>query len=87
MTTVWFLMALMAFSGVPAIQYKGYFAYHTEEECEMQRPVLENFIADSAMRRGVSAFYIKTFCLEMQAFENQLRGYKKGKQQGASLGI
>ena len=86
MVTVWFLIALIAFPGVPAMQYKGYYAYHTEKECETQRPYLENFIVDRELRKGTAAFYVKTFCLEMDAFEDQLKKYKEEKQEGIGLG-
>ena len=86
MATVWFLIALIALPGVPAINYKGYYAYHTEEACEMQRPSLENFIVDLEMRKGHNPFYVETYCLEMQAFEDQLRKYEEEKQKGISLG-
>ena len=86
MATVWFLIALMAFPGIPSINYKGYYAYHSLDECEAQRPSLENFIVDRELRRGIQAFYIETYCLEMQAFEDQLRKYEKEKQKGISLG-
>ena len=86
MVTVWFLIALIAFPGVPAIQYKGYYAYHSKEECEMQRPHLENFIAEREIKKNIPAFYIETYCLEMGAFEDQLRKYKEKKENGISLG-
>ena len=84
MATVWFLMALIAFPGVPAIQYKGYYAYPSLEKCEAQRVPLENFMADVETGRGNDTFYIQTYCLEMQAFEDQLKKYKEEK--GISLG-
>jgi hypothetical protein len=77
-------MALIAFPGVPAINYKGYYAYHGLEECEAQRIPLENFMADVETGRGNDTFYIQTYCLEMQAFEDQLKKYKEEK--GISLG-
>ena len=86
MVTVWFLIALIALPGIPSISYKGYYAYHTEEACEMQRPSLENFIVDQELRKGHNPFYVETYCLEMQAFEDQLRKYEKEKQKGISLG-
>ena len=86
MATVWFLMALIAFPGVPAVNYKGYYAYHTKEACEMQRIPLENFIADVEMKRGRNVFYIETYCLEMDAFQDQLDNYQKDKQRGIGLG-
>ena len=86
MITVWFLIALIAFPGVPSINYKGYYAYHSMEECEIQRPSLENFIVDRELREGIPAFYIETYCLEMQAFEDQLKKYEEEKQRGIGLG-
>ena len=79
MATVWFLMALIAFPGVSAVQYKGYYAYHSLEECEAQRIPLENFMANIEAERGNDTFYIQTYCLEMQAFEDQLEKYKEKK--------
>ena len=79
-------MALIAFPGVPAVSYKGYYAYHTIEACEAQRISLENFIADVEIKRGHNVFYIETYCLEMQAFQDQLDNYEKEKQRGVGLG-
>ena len=86
MVTVWFLIALIALPGDPALKYKGYYAYHTKEACEMQRPSLENFIVDMELRRGHNPFNVQTYCLEMQAFEDQLRKYEKENQRGVTLG-
>ena len=86
MATVWFLLALIALPGTPAINYKGYYAYHTEAQCEEQRVSLENFIVDVETRKGYSTFYVETYCLEMQAFEDQLEKYKEKEQRGISLG-
>ena len=79
-------MALIAFPGVPAVSYKGYYAYHTIEACEAQRISLENFIADVEIKRGHNVFYIETYCLEMQAFQDQLDNYEKNKLRGVGLG-
>ena len=86
MVTVWFLIALIALPGIPAINYKGYYAYRSLEKCEMQRPLLENFIVDTELRKGHNPFYVQTYCLEMQAFEDQLKKYQENKQRGISLG-
>jgi len=86
MTTVWFLMALVAFSGSPSINYKGYYAYHTKESCESQRVSLENFITDVEIKKSRNVFYIKTYCLEMDAFQDQLDNYQREKQKGIKLG-
>ena len=86
MATVWFLLALIAFPGSPAINYKGYYAYHTKEDCEIQKMSLENFIVESQMRKGLkTAIYVETFCLEMQAFPEQLKRYEKEKDKGIRL--
>tara|TARA_R100000789_G_scaffold73661_1_gene69291 strand:+ start:80 stop:358 length:279 start_codon:yes stop_codon:yes gene_type:complete len=84
--TVWFLIALIAFPGVSSINYKGYYAYHTKEECETQRISLENFIVDMELKRGKTTMFVDTYCLEMQAFPNQLEKYKEENQKGISLG-
>jgi hypothetical protein len=83
---VWFLLALIAFPNSPSMEYKGYYAYHTLEDCEIQKVSLENFIVESEMmKKQKTAMYIKTFCLEMQAFPNQLEQYKKKKDKGIKL--
>ena len=87
MATVWFLLALIAFPGSPAINYKGYYAYHTKEDCEMQKMSLENFIVESELMKSRNkGMYVETFCLEMQAFPDQLERYKKEKDKGIRLG-
>ena len=86
MTTVWFLIALIAFPGISAINYKGYYAYFTKEECETQRIPLENFIADVEIKRDRNTFYIETYCLKMEAFQDQLDNYQREKQRGIGLG-
>ena len=86
MATVWFLMALIAFPSTPALNYKGYYAYLTQEQCEEQRVSLENFIVDMEIKKGNNVFYIQTYCLEMDAFQDQLDNYEKKKQRGIGLG-
>jgi hypothetical protein len=85
MITVWFLIALIAFPGVSAIQYKGYYAYHTKEDCEIQKVSLENFIVDREMQKGRTTMFVDTYCLEMQAFPNQLKKYDQERQKGIRL--
>jgi len=85
MVTVWFLLALIAFPDLPAINYKGYYAYHTKEDCEIQKISLENFIVDMELKRGKTTIFVDTYCLEMQAFQNQLKKYKEEKQKGIRL--
>jgi len=86
LATVWFLLALIALPGTPAINYKGYYAYHTQEQCESQRISLENFIVDVETKKGHKAFYVETYCLKMEAFEDQLKKFKEKEQRGISLG-
>ena len=86
MATVWFLIALIAVSGIPAISYKGYYAYHTEAQCEEQRVSLENFIVEQEIIKGNRTFYVETYCLEMRAFEDQLKKYEEENKKGISLG-
>jgi len=86
MATVWFLMALIAIPGIPAISYKGYYAYHTEVQCEEQRVSLENFVVEQELMKGNDTFYIETYCLEMRAFEDQLKKYEEENKKGISLG-
>ena len=86
MATVWFLMALIAFPSTPALNYKGYYAYLTQEQCEEQRVSLENFIMDVEIKKGHNVFYIQTYCLEMDAFQDQLDNYRKKKDRGIGLG-
>ena len=86
MITVWFLLALIALPGTPAINYKGYYAYHTQEQCESQRISLENFIVDVETKKGHKAFYVETYCLKMEAFQDQLDNFERKQQRGISLG-
>ena len=85
MTTVWFLIALIAFPEVPAINYKGYYAYHTKEDCEMQKISLENFIVERELLKGKTNMFVNSYCLEMQAFPDQLEKYEQEKQKGIKL--
>ena len=86
MATVWFLLALIALPGTPAINYKGYYAYHTQEQCEGQRVSLENFIVQQEIIKGNSTFYVETYCLKMDAFEDQLKKYDEERRKGIRLG-
>ena len=85
MITVWFLMALMSYPNMPAIAYKGYGGFLEKEECEERRIIAENLIADYEIRRG-NTVYIETYCMEMEAFENQLKE-KQNKIKGTNLGV
>ena len=85
MVTVWFLIALIAFPGVSVINYKGYYAYNTKEECEMQKVSLENFIVDRELQKGRTTMFVNSYCLEMQAFPDQLKKYEQERQKGIKL--
>ena len=69
-------MALMSYPNLPAISYKGYGGFLEKEECENRRIIVENMIVDYEIRRG-NTVYIKTFCMEMEAFETQLEKRNK----------
>jgi len=85
MITVWFLMALMSYPDLPAIAYRGYGGFLTQEECEEKRMLVENDIARIEIERG-NTVYIETYCMEMEAFESQLKEKDK-KLKGTSLGV
>ena len=83
MITVWFLMVLMSYPNMPAIAYKGYGGFFEKQECEDNRALVENMVADYEMQRG-NTVYIESYCMEMQAFETQ---FKKNKElKGTGLG-
>ena len=65
-------MALMSYPNTPAISYKGYGGFLSLEECENKKIIIENYIADIEMKRG-NTVYIETYCMEMEAFESQLK--------------
>ena len=69
-------MALMSYPNMPAIAYKGYGGFLEKEECEERRIIAENMIAEYEIRRG-NTVYIETFCMEMEAFETQLKKKKE----------
>ena len=81
MIKVWFLMALMSYPNMPAIAYKGYGGFLEKEECEERRIIAENLIAEYEMKRG-NTVYIETYCMEMEAFETQLKKKKELNKTG-----
>ena len=84
MIKVWFLVALMSYPNFPAISYKGFGGFLEKEECEERKIIAENQIANFEMQRG-NTVYIETFCLEMEAFESQLK--KKKELNSIDLGV
>jgi hypothetical protein len=85
MIKIWFLISLMSYPGMPAIAYKGFGGYLEKDECEEKRIVAENNLSNFEMQRG-NTVYIKTFCLEMDAFDISLKVPKKsGEEMGAKL--
>ena len=78
-------MALMSYPDLPAIAYRGYGGFLTQEECEEKRMLVENDIARIEIERG-RIVYIETYCMEMEAFESQLKEKDK-KLKGTSLGV
>ena len=85
MIKIWFLMVLMSHPNVPAITYKGFGGFFEEQECENNRILVENMMADYEIKRG-NTVYIETYCMEMEAFENQLKE-KQNKIKGTILGV
>ena len=84
MIKIWFLIALVSYPNLPAIAYKGFGGYLEKEECEEARGMAENNISNFEINRG-NIFYVKTFCLEMEAFESQLK--KKKELNNIDLGV
>ena len=76
MIKIWFLMALMSYPNMPAIAYRGFGGYLEKDECEENRIIAENDIANFEMRRG-NTVYIETYCMEMEAFQTQLERKKE----------
>ena len=72
MIKIWFLMVLMSYPNMPAIAYKGYGGFFEKQECEDNRALVENMVADYEMQRG-NTVYIESYCMEMEAFETQLK--------------
>lgn len=77
-------MALMSYPDLPAIAYKGYGGFLTQEDCEEKRILVENDIARMETERG-NTVYIESYCMEFEAFESQLKKDKKLK--GTGLGV
>ena len=46
---------------------------------------MENFIVEQELMKGYQAFYVETYCLKMQAFEDQLKKYDEEKRRGIGL--
>ena len=78
-------MVLMSYPNMPAIAYKGYGGFFEKQECEDNRAIVENMVADYEMQRG-NTVYIESYCMEMEAFETQFKE-KKNKRKGTSLGV
>ena len=77
-------MVLMSYPNMPAIAYKGYGGFFEKQECEDNRALVENMVADYEMQRG-NTVYIESYCMEMEAFESQLKKNKNLK--GTSFGV
>ena len=74
----------MSYPNMPAIAYKGYGGFFEKQECEDNRALVENMVADYEMQRG-NTVYIESYCMEMEAFESQLKKNKNLK--GTSFGV
>ena len=80
---IWFLMILMSYPNVPAITYKGFGGFFDKQECEDNRALVENMMAEYEIQKE-NTVYIESYCMEMQAFESQLKKSKELK--GTNLG-
>ena len=65
-------MVLMSYPSVPSIVYKGFGGFVEQEECENNRVLVENMMADHEIKRG-NTVYIESYCMEMEAFESQIK--------------
>ena len=74
-------MALVSYPNMPAIAYRGFGGYLEKDECEENRIIAENDIANFEMRRG-NTVYIETYCMEMEAFQTQLEKKKELNKMG-----
>ena len=74
----------MSYPNIPSIAYKGYGGFFEKQECEDNRALVENMVADYEMQRG-NTVYIESYCMEMEAFESQLKKNKNLK--GTSFGV
>ena len=77
-------MVLMSYPNIPSIAYKGYGGFFEKQECEDNRALVENMVADYEMQRG-NTVYIESYCMEMQAFDSQLK--KKKELNNTGLGV
>ena len=69
-------MVLISYPNVPAITYKGMGGFFEKQECEDNRALVENMVADYEMQRG-NTVYIESYCMEMEAFTSGLDKKKK----------
>ena len=83
MIKVWFLMVLMSYPNVPSIVYKGFGGFFEAQECEDNRILVENMMADYEIKRG-NTVYIESYCMEMEAFKTQ---FKSNKLNNTGFGV
>ena len=76
-------MVFMSYPNVPAITYKGFGGFFDKQECEDNRALVENMMAEYEIQKE-NTVYIESYCMEMQAFESQLKKSKELK--GTNLG-
>ena len=77
MIKIWFLMALVSYPNMSAIAYKGFGGFLEKEECENNRVMAENQIANFEIKRG-NTVYIVSYCMEFDSFESSFS--KKDKE-------
>tara|TARA_R110001599_G_C11828506_1_gene618056 strand:+ start:197 stop:433 length:237 start_codon:yes stop_codon:yes gene_type:complete len=76
MIKIWFLIALMSYPNSPAIHYKGFGGFLSQEECEERKILAKEQIIDFEIKLGRIA-YIDTYCIEFEAFQTQLDKKKR----------
>ena len=75
----------MSYPNVPAIMFKGFGGFLTQDECEEKRMLFENNIADIEIQKG-NTVYIETYCMEFEAFQSQQKEKNK-KANEAGFGV
>jgi len=77
MIKVWFLIALLSYPNYPAIVYRGFGGFMSNEKCESKKIEVENFIIEFETKMGRTA-YVDTFCLETETFPSTLKNKSQG---------
>tara|TARA_R110001592_G_scaffold308315_2_gene582349 strand:+ start:186 stop:401 length:216 start_codon:yes stop_codon:yes gene_type:complete len=71
MIKVFLLILMMHSPGMPTVKYQAY-VLPTLEACERARIVRENLTNDIAKQRGISPIWVKSQCIEMDMFYQEI---------------